>query len=147
MALTASWIKPQTCEAEWPVRFDLLTCCRPFVRCGWSDIIFTHLNAGLVDHDDQYLTNPYGLLSEGRSVAEALCNLYRLESLQRLLWTDKQALKLPRLLHTFPAHGAGEEAARGLAPPDHDPLPEPRSLYRDGDERGARTGSPGLCAK
>lgn len=49
---------------EWQLRVDLAACYRLVALYGWSDLIFTHISAGIPDSDHQFLINPYGLMFE-----------------------------------------------------------------------------------
>jgi len=51
-------------QSEWDVRIELAACYRLFVRYGWTDLIFTHLSARVLEGPRTYLINPYGLLFE-----------------------------------------------------------------------------------
>jgi len=54
-------LKSSISEAEWQMRKDLAACFRLVDLYGWSDLIATHLSARVLDADDQFLINPFGL--------------------------------------------------------------------------------------
>jgi ribulose-5-phosphate 4-epimerase/fuculose-1-phosphate aldolase len=69
---------------EWAVRVDLAACYRLVARCGWEDLVFTHISARVPGTEDQFLINPYGMFfdeitasslvkidQEGRKVEES----------------------------------------------------------------------------
>lgn len=51
-------------KAEWDARVDLACAFQLFALFGWTDMIKTHLSVRVPGVENQFLTNPYGLLFE-----------------------------------------------------------------------------------
>ncbi|MCG8560247.1 MAG: class II aldolase/adducin family protein, partial [Hyphomicrobiales bacterium] len=49
---------------EWQMRVDLAAAYRLVDHFGWSDLLGTHLSAGVPGEENAFLINPYGLLFE-----------------------------------------------------------------------------------
>src|SRR5262245_32595110 len=49
-------------DDEALVRRDLAACFRLIARFGWDELIYTHASARVPGREDEYLTNPFGMM-------------------------------------------------------------------------------------
>ncbi|QJR14119.1 class II aldolase/adducin family protein [Usitatibacter palustris] len=54
--------KGHVTKEEWQVRTDLAAAYRLVAKCGWDDLVFTHLSARVPGPHHHFLINPYGMM-------------------------------------------------------------------------------------